>query len=52
MKQKEENFLERDKHRKKDKICRGLQQITLAHVCIFMLFPTENVKGIFHSSAK
>lgn len=51
-KQKEEKFLGRDRHRRKDIICRGLQQITLAYVCIFMLFPTENVKGIFYSSAK
>lgn len=51
-KQKEENFLGRDKHRRKYIICRALQQMTLAHVCTFMLCPTETVKGIFHSSAK
>lgn len=49
---KEGNCLGRDEHRGKDIIHRALRQMILAHVCTFMLLPTENAKGLFHSSAK
>lgn len=51
-KQKEEDYLGRHEHRGKYIIRRALHQITLARVCTFMLLPTENAKGLFHSSAK
>lgn len=51
-KQKEENYLGRDEHRGKDIIHRAPHQMTLAHVCTFMLLPTENAIGLLHSSAK